>query len=141
MLCPRLSTSNTLVSKVSKRKHYIYGDFSCHTSRLVYLLQCTKCGKQYVGQTVLTFAHRVAKHLLHIRQNGRDKLQLHFKGDGHTVDNISFHPIAALNIHLPILEAESKLQELETVWIKRLATMQPLGLNYILEDKQSRVRQ
>ena len=138
-LCPRLSTDSSVTSRVSKRKHRIYGDFNCRTSRLVYLLECTKCGKQYVGQTILTFAHRVAKHLLHIRQLGRDKLQLHFNGDGHTVNDIIFHPIATIDIHIPIKEAENLLQSLETVWIKRLASLQPLGLNYILEDKQSRV--
>ena len=64
--------------KVCKRKHCIYSDFTCMTLRIVYLLECTKCGKQFVGQTVKTFKHRVVQHLLHIRKGGSDKLPLHF---------------------------------------------------------------
>ena len=138
-LCPILSTDTSITSKVCKRKHRIYGDFTCMTPRIVYLLECTRCGKQYVGQTVKTFKHRVAQHLLHIRKGGSDKLPLHFNADAHTVDDIIFHPIAAINVRIPIKDAESILKSLETVWIKRLATLQPLGLNFFLVDTQSRV--
>ena len=54
-LCPYLLTVNTAMSKLSKRKHLVYGNMSCQTQRLVYLLQCARCGRQYVGQTVNTW--------------------------------------------------------------------------------------
>ena len=139
ILCPILSTDCSITSKVSRRKHRIYGEFACSTPRLVYLLECTRCGKQYVGQTVQPFSQRVAKHLLHIRQGGRDKLPLHFNSDGHSVKDIIFHPIASIGVRIPIKDAEQQLKDLETIWIKRLACLQPLGLNFLLVDKQSRV--
>ena len=138
-LCPILSLNDSITSRVSRRKHRIFGNFSCSTSRLVYLLECTKCGKQYVGQTIQSFAQRVNKHLLHIRQTGNDKLQLHFKGDGHSLKDIVFHPIATVSPLLPIQEAEAALHKLETLWIRRLATLQPMGLNFLLTDLQCRV--
>ena len=85
------------------------------------------------------FSQRVAKHLLHIRQGGRDKLPLHFNSDGHSVKDIIFHPIASIGVRIPIKDAEQQLKDLETIWIKRLACLQPLGLNFLLVDKQSRV--
>ena len=39
-LCPYLLTDNSAMSKLSKRKHLVYGNMSCQTQRLVYLLQC-----------------------------------------------------------------------------------------------------
>ena len=139
-LCPMLKTENTVKSTLHRRKHRIYGQFSCQTKNIVYLLQCKKCGKQYVGQTVLSFSHRVAKHILTINKNGTDKLSLHFNNDGHSVRHLSFQPITKVNTDLPIRQAEKKLQEIESVWINRLGSLQPVGLNYILHDKQSRVR-
>ena len=138
-LCPMLTTDTTVKSKLNRRKHRIYGDFTCQTRNLVYLLQCKKCGKQYVGQTVLTFSHRVAKHILTIKKNGTDKLSLHFNNDGHDIRHLSFQPIAKIEIDLPMREAEKKLQAIESVWIKRLGTLQPVGLNFVLLDNQSRV--
>ena len=69
-LCPYLLTVNTAMSKLSKRKHLVYGNMSCQTQRLVYLLQCARCGRQYVGQTVNTLADRATKHLQEVRRGG-----------------------------------------------------------------------
>ena len=48
ILCPILTTETTVKSRLSKRKHRICGEFTCHTQRLVYLLECARCHKQYV---------------------------------------------------------------------------------------------
>ena len=138
-LCPMLITDTSVRSKLNKRKHRIYGEFTCQTTNLVYMLECKKCGKQYIGQTVLSFAHRVAKHLLTINGKGSDKLALHFNNDGHGIHHISFQPIAKLPNGISKREAEKQLQELESAWIKRLGTLQPVGLNFVLQDKQTRV--
>ena len=138
-LCPMLITDTSVRSKLNKRKHRIYGEFTCQTTNLVYMLECKKCGKQYIGQTVLSFAHRVAKHLLTINGKGSDKLALHFNNDGHGIHHISFQPIAKLPNGIGKRETEKQLQELESAWIKRLGTLQPVGLNFVLQDKQTRV--
>ena len=62
ILCPILLTYNQVTSRLSRRKHYIYGHFTCQTRRLVYLIQCVRCHKQYVGQTVNEFAQRAHRH-------------------------------------------------------------------------------
>ena len=38
ILCPIPTTETTVRSRLSKRKHRIYGEFTCHTQRLVYTL-------------------------------------------------------------------------------------------------------
>ena len=138
-LCPYLLTVNTAMSKLSKRKHLVYGNMSCQTQRLVYLLQCARCGRQYVGQTVNTLANRATKHLQEVRRGGSSKLQLHYNGEGHTPHDMRFQPLAKVGDDLTPSEAETQLKKLETMWIKRLGTMQPVGLNYVLEDTRQRV--
>ena len=141
ILCPILTTETTVRSRLSKRKHRICGDFTCHTQRLVYLLECARCHKQYVGQTINSLAQRAGRHLSVISQKGCMKLQLHFKGDGHTPRDVRFQPLAKISDELSPSEAETQLKSTETMWIKRLGTMQPVGLNYILEDREQRVTQ
>ena len=138
-LCPYLLTVNTAMSKLSKRKHLVYGNMSCQTQRLVYLLQCARCGRQYVGLTVNTLADRATKHLQEVRRGGSSKLQLHYNGEGHTPHDMRFQPLAKVGDDLTPSEAETQLKKLETMWIKRLGTMQPIGLNYVLEDTHQRV--
>ncbi len=138
-LCPILLTDNTVKSRLSKRKHHIYGQFTCNTRRVVYLLQCAKCHKQYVGQTINSLAQRADRHLRVIGQKGSMKLQQHFNGDGHTPNHVRFQPLAKVSDDLTPSEAEKQLQSIETMWIERLASMQPVGLNYILVHKETRV--
>eukprot|EP00731_Ephydatia_muelleri_P027522 Em0019g395a len=140
-LCPILLTNTSVRSRLSRRQHYIYGQFTCHTRRLVYLLQCAKCHKQYVGQTINSLAQRASRHLQVIRQKGCMKLQLHFNNDGHTPKDVRFLPLATVSDDLTPSEAEIQLKSVETMWIQRLGSMQPIGLNYILVDTETRVTQ
>ena len=140
-LCPILLTNTSVRSRLSRRQHYIYGQFTCHTRRLVYLLQCAKCHKQYVGQTINSLAQRASRHLQVIRQKGCMKLQLHFNNDGHTPLDVRFLPLATVSEDLTSSEAEIQLKSVETMWIQRLGSMQPIGLNYILVDTETRVTQ
>ena len=107
-LCPYLLTINTDMSKLSKRKHLVYGNMSCQTQRLVYLLQCARCGRQYVGQTVNTLADRATKHLQEVRRGGSSKLQLHYNGEGHTPHDMRFQPLVKVGDDLTPSEANSK---------------------------------
>ena len=47
-------------------------------------------------------------------------------------------PLQQVDERLSQPTAELKLQQLETLWIKRLATMQPKGMNYVLKDTETR---
>ena len=110
-----------------------------NNQRLVYLLQCARCGRQYVGQTVNTLADRATKHLQEVRRGGSSKLQLHYNGEGHTPHDMRFQPLAKVGDDLTPSEAETQLKKLETMWIRRLGTMQPIGLNYVLEDTRQSI--
>ena len=62
----------------------------------------------------------------------------HFNGDDCSIANLVFTPIEGVSDHLPKREAEEKLKILETLWIRKLCSMQPWGMNYLEIDTQTR---
>ena len=141
-LCKRLyHKSNFVKSKVNKRMLQVKSHgtpMTCHTKRVVYLIQCTECCKQYVGQTTKQLNHRVNAHLSSIRGKSRHSMSWHFNND-HPIDCLSVTPVEKVSDDISPKEAEGELQRLETLWILRLATQQPMGMNFLVQDTQSRV--
>ena len=56
--CPRMDTSNTVTSR-SNTTYKIQGKFHCQTKFAVYVMECTICKIQYVGQTTQTINARI----------------------------------------------------------------------------------
>ena len=44
--------------KYLRRAYIICGAADCNTKRVIYMIQCRNCGKQYVGQTQQEFNER-----------------------------------------------------------------------------------
>ena len=139
--CKRLiHTSNFVKSKVSKRYYPIqapHKPLTCQSSRVIYLLQCDQYQKQYVGQTTQPLHIRINQHVQNLTRTTYSNLWWHFNND-HTIDDLKVIPLQQVDGYLPLPQAEAKLQQLETLWISRLATMQPLGMNLIRSDSQRR---
>ena len=100
------------------------GDFSCTTVGVVYLITCTKCKMQYIGQTARKFSVRMREHILSI-ENCEDKIiGTHFNSQGHSLDNFSVQIIEKVCPNEPHF-----LLERERWWILKFRTTLPLGLN------------
>ena len=50
-VCNVMSNSEHFHSNIESRKYRINNSFNCDLSNVVYLLECTVCGVQYVGST------------------------------------------------------------------------------------------
>ena len=141
--CKRLNhSSNFVKSKVTGRCFPILTNgnaMTCQSSRVVYLIQCRQCTKQYVGQTTKPLHIRLNQHLHNIRgpKPSKNKLWWHFNKD-HKIEDLQIIPLQQVDGLLPLPIAESELQKLETLWIKKLASMQPKGMNFVLEDTEKR---
>ena len=98
---------------------YIYfGQFSCDTKNVIYLISCQKCGKaQYVGQTQNSLRERFYLHRSHIGKNVGTPLTIHFNQSNHTLEDMRCN--CSLNDRL----------KRENFWISKLKTMLPHGLN------------
>ena len=51
--CPQMDTSNTVTSNANIT-YKIQGKFNCQARNAVYVMECTICHKQYVGETPQT---------------------------------------------------------------------------------------
>jgi len=60
--CPQLSHKSYYSSYQTKEYFSIPDIYSCDTTSAIYLLQCTICNKQYVGETHVTIRNRMKHH-------------------------------------------------------------------------------
>ena len=97
----------------------------CKTSNVVYLIECRKCKKQYVGET---------ENPLHLRLNGHrsdyyrrlpDKpVGMHFNTSGHTFDDLTIMIIEQMRV-----ANATHRKNRESFWIHTLRSSTPHGLN------------
>ena len=143
--CPlhnRLINSSQVRSKISRRTYNTHGQVTCDTPYIVYLIQCRRCGKQYVGQTQKSLKARYAKHLRNIKdKHSNGVLQDHFRknvcGD---VDNITMQLLHRVipQDHQTQAQIEETLKRIETLWMDRLMCVFPQGLNWLRYDATTR---
>lgn len=93
-------------------------------SNCVYLIFCTRCRRQYVGQTKNELQYRIYQHVYNITHKieKRRHLVLHFLSHGLTSLRFSGLQTCAFWTLSDRLRAEK-------LWMKRLDTMFPKGLN------------
>ena len=80
--CPRMDTSNTVTSR-SNTTYKIKGKFNCQTKFAVYVMECTICKKQYVGETTQTINARFRLHESFIKNKRDDNIADHFNQENH----------------------------------------------------------
>jgi hypothetical protein len=78
-LCPYINTTNTANSTQNDFIIKINGDLHCRTPNMIYLITCTQCNKQYVGETGNDTRTRFRGHFQDIRENtGPKPVGMHF---------------------------------------------------------------
>ena len=60
--CPQLSEKSHYTSYQTKHYFQINDIYSCDTTHAIYLLECTLCHKQYIGETHTTVRSRMVHH-------------------------------------------------------------------------------
>ena len=106
-------------------KFQMNGAFGCHTTGVIYLTICTKCKKQYVGQTGRTFYERIMEHLRCIK-NETKVWGEHFQNSKCKSKDFLVQVIEKVTPNSETL----RLQR-EKFWINQLDTKKPFGLNTI----------
>ena len=135
MLCSALPYQNSIISFSTGQSFRLYcgKGANCHSVNVVYCLTCTLCGVQYVGCTT-KLRSRINNHRSCIRLGRvpRDchRLYEHFAAAGH---NEKSFRVTILDITAP-----SSLEDHEEVWIDRLRTVYPAGLNVNLRSNINR---
>ena len=89
------------------------------------MIQCKRCGKQYVSETGQALHQRMNGHRTDVTHNTPDKpVADHFNGTGHSADDISVMVIERLWRNDTVLRKTK-----ESKWIRTLSTAYPKGIN------------
>ena len=113
-------------SHTTKRTYKKWHVGNCTTKNVVYMLTCTLCGKQYVGQTKRELKVRIGEHLYNIKKHHDTPVAQHFNHTNHSADNLRCEIIEALKTDPE--DSDSRLSR-ETHWIHQLQTLHPNGMN------------
>ncbi|CAN7976810.1 unnamed protein product, partial [Ixodes persulcatus] len=87
-VCPHVTPRNSIEITNSNFTNKIYGNLNCDTSNVVYLLQCSTCGAQYVGQTETPFRLRFNNHRSHAKSNPTLPVSKHVSDPKHSFDKL-----------------------------------------------------
>jgi len=138
--CKMLIVKDQCVSFHTQRSYSTPTRGTCKSNNLIYLIDCTACGRQYVGETKRRVQDRLSEHLRDIK-----KLKSHLKGEIQLLKdtpvskhfNLPLHSIA--NVQIQIIEFMKHNKERESTtqlrrrkefhWIHQLKTLDPWGMN------------
>ena len=136
---------NNCKSNVNARNFVLQSNenLNCLSCNVIYLVSCTVCGLQYVGETGRAANVRWAEHLAKIRKGDRSQLiYSHFSSDDAHRNTplekrLRFQIIEKVRTDdLPSLEPgliRRRRTDREMFWMSVLMTVAPLGLNDKLE--------
>jgi hypothetical protein len=122
-ICPYILNSKEFFSTHTNEKFQIKGRYNCNTEGVIYLITCTKCNKQYVGQTGRKVVERVKEHLYYIEKQ-KEATGTHFSSHNHSNSDLRIQVVEKV-----IPNTVNMRLEREEMWIRKLATKRPNGLN------------
>ena len=112
-----------IVSTSTGRTYKIPKKVTCTSWNLIYCLECSDCGIQYVGQTKNKFLTRFNQHRNDIKHKRDTSVSRHF--NKHT-NLMKLYVLQLIN-----LDDQKSRDTNEDYWISRLNTLSPLGLNLL----------
>jgi len=98
MTCPKLSMSSQFTSNVTKKLYETINhsneQISCHSQNLIYLLSCSNCYVQYVGESTIQLNKRMNIH--RTAKTGCEHMVKHFHescpGAGFSIQVVEIFP-------------------------------------------------
>jgi tripartite motif-containing protein 2/3 len=122
LTCRFMKKTKTFQSTITNQSYNINGSFNCQSNYVIYLLTCSKCNIQYVGQTSTSINSRMIAHRFDIKHKLDKPVSKHFT-TSHEICDLTLTVID----HAPYSVTSRILRE--TSWIRQLVTMDPYGLN------------
>ena len=142
--CPAVQEGSTFKSVATDKTYHIQHNLDCGSKEVIYLITCTRCNLQYVGETSLTIRQRLWKYRNKIERTEYDDnmtlIEQHFRPEFEH-DGMADLTIMPIDQRTEASGDETRgmyiRQEREQFWINTLKTKEPHGLNVKLrgEDK------
>lgn len=111
-------------NRVNKTIFEIPQRFSPHTSNCIYIIFCSTCGIQYIGETKNSISTRMTQHRYNIRNKKETQIPI--------VKHFIFHGLLAVRvagIQSNSFWTDTERKKIERKWIYLLSTIEPSGLN------------
>ena len=125
--CPHKNKPNSFRSSTTGRT-YKCPHYTCKTANVIYLITCTLCGKQYVGETSRTFRERMEEHERYVKNKDyKQATGRHFNTRGHGLRHMKYEVIFCL-WKQPESRDPVRINR-EIRWMNQLRTFKPEGLN------------
>ncbi|OCT84599.1 hypothetical protein XELAEV_18022752mg [Xenopus laevis] len=106
---------------------------TCETGHVVYMLKCP-CGIVYVGQTIRKVKERIKEHKGDIRNfkketNTDTPVSRHFYTNKHHVSQLKWLVLEVIESPHRGGDVRKILLQREAIWIKKLNSLTPAGMN------------
>ena len=123
--CAHMKLGTSFTSKITNERFRANVDATCKSSNVVYLIECVKCKKPYVGEMENPLHLWVNGHRFEYYRKLPDKpVASHFNTLGHTFENLTIMVIEDLG------SAPTERRKFrERFWIHTLWSVAPQGLN------------
>ena len=134
-VCPFIDTTGIIKSHTYNRNFFSRKQAFCISHNIIYCLTCNTCGKQYVGQTKRDFVLRFNEHIKDLKLENLDEktkpVAKHLKRIDHTgkIDQVTCFILDFIKAPGDTQKAQIERHEKERIWISRLGTIRPRGLN------------
>ena len=122
--CHILTNRRNFICYQTKHRYEIRETYSCDTNNAIYILECSICNKQYVGETGTSIRVRMRHHRNMNNSNTDRPIYRHTK-----LHHGDFNIYKLIIIEQVTDKTNRKIKESQ--WIKELRTKLPFGLNVI----------
>jgi hypothetical protein len=132
--CDHLTPTNQFSSTYTRRNYRITDRLNCKSQNIIYLITCTQCRLQYVGETARPLADRLANHKSTIRHFKDTPIATHFNQHDHAIRDLKITPIEQIK-HT---DSRGPRLERERYWMEELMSYSPFGINRIQQPSSNK---
>ena len=140
--CTRLSQSGKIINLNNNTTYNTITKGTCQSNYLIYCLECKWCHIKYVGQTKNRITDRFQHHIFDIKHKNNTTVARHFHSHhDQTNPSMIIHILEYIRLPRDVPRSKSIRDNRELVWIHRLNTLIPNGLNILDWGKWFRMSQ
>ena len=129
LCCNYISLPPRIFSPSNHTTHTPDRNLKCTSRNLIYLIECTNCNLQYVGETGQQLNQRFTHHRSSIRLKKPTNVALHFNLPDHSNLPLRIIPLEQCQTFPSPLHTTSHRKHRERIWIFKLKSYSPFGLN------------
>ena len=90
LCCLKMLSTKTVIGHFSNFKFNILGNYNCQSKNVVYMLKCSVCNKEYIGQTSTQFNIRINNHKSHCKTQQHLSISRHTNEQNHDFSNFKY---------------------------------------------------